>query len=488
MTFWLLLILGLITYIILQRSVANITRTPVWLLWLVMMTPAVVLILWAEMTPEEGAVPAWGAIALMTSCFILYLWLLYRGRTTPEEQPRPTVTATELSSSLNNLKEQLRPIAPGEEPQLRDCFNWSVYALHQLEYRPQAVICRGQLRTNPDRAYRTIRDNIQQQFGDRFLVVLQEGENQKPLFVLAPNPKQQTQTAAADPTEHPAIALGLFLITLFTSTTVGVGLAGIESDRWQADPSLLLEGIPYACALLGVLGIRELGRYAIARRHDLDTSLPYFIPFPFFLGTLGAFLRIRSPIPNRKVLFDTSVVGPILTLIVSFPLLLWGLSQSQLVPASETSGILNFQELIPTFSLLLSLSSGLLLPGSLDPSQAIELQPIAIVGYLGLILSAFTLMPIGRLDGGQMVHAMFGRRTALAIGQISRVLMLLLAILHPELFVWALLLFLIPLRDSPALNDVSELDNKRDVLGLVSLFLLAFILLPVPQMLTQALS
>ncbi|USR92255.1 site-2 protease family protein [Phormidium yuhuli AB48] len=488
MTFWLLLILGLITYIILQRSVANITRTPVWLLWLVMMTPAVVLIIWAEATPEDGGVPAWGAIALMTGCFILYLWLLYRGRTTPEEQAKTRVTAPELSSSLTPLKEQLRPIAPGEETQLRNCFNWSVYALHQLEYRPQAVICRGQLRTTPDRAYRTIRDNIEQKFGDRFLVVLQEGENQKPLFVLAPNPKQHTQSAESDPTEQPAIALGLFLITLFTSTTVGVELAGIESDRWQADPRLLLQGLPYACSLLGVLGIRELGRYAIARRHQLETSLPYFIPFPMFLGTLGAFLRIRSPIPNRKVLFDTSIVGPLLTLLVSFPLLLWGLSQSQLVPASEASGILNFQELIPTFSLLLSLCSALLLPGSLDPSQAIELQPVAIVGYLGIILSAFTLMPIGRLDGGQMVHAMFGRRTALAIGQISRILILLLALLHPELLLWAILLFLIPLRDSPALNDVSELDNKRDVLGLISLFLLALILLPVPQMLTQALS
>lgn len=484
MTFWLLLILGLITYIILQRSVANITRTPVWLLWLVMMTPAVVLIVWAELTPDDGAVPAWGAIALMTGCFLLYLWLLYQGRPSADEPP--AVTAADVSSPLSTLK-QLRPIAPAEENQLRDCFNWSVYALHQLEYRPQAVICRGQLRTNPDRAYRTIRDNIEQQFGDRFLVVLQEGENRKPLFVIAPNPQTQNKTRPEDPTEHPAIAFGLFLITLFTSTTVGVELAGIESDRWQADPTLLLQGLPYALSLLGVLGIRELGRYAIARRHHLETSLPYFIPFPFFLGTLGAFLRLRSPIPNRKVLFDSSLIGPLLTFLVSFPLLLWGLSHSQLVPATETSGLLNFEELIPTFSLLLSLCSGWLLPGSLEPAQAIALHPIAIAGYLGLILTAFTLMPIGRLDGGQMVHAMFGRRMAVAIGQISRLLMLLLAVIHPELFLWAILLFLIPLRDAPALNDVSELDNRRDALGLLSLFLLAFILLPVPQMLTRGL-
>lgn len=487
MTLWLLLILGLITYIILQRSVANITRTPVWLLWLVMMTPAVVLIIWAEMTPDDGAVPAWGAIALMTGCFILYLWLLYQGRPSPSNDEPPTATPPDVASPLSTLKQQLRPIAPAEENQLRNCFNWSVYALHQLEYRPQAVICRGQLRTNPDRAYQTIRKNIEQQFGDRFLVVLQEGENRKPLFVIAPNPQKQTNARLEEPTEHPAIAFGLFLITLFTSTTVGVELAGIESDRWQADPSLLLQGLPYALSLLGVLGIRELGRYAIARRHDLETSLPYFIPFPFFLGTLGAFLRLRSPIPNRKVLFDSSIIGPLLTFLVSFPLLLWGLSHSQLVPATDTSGLLNFDELIPTFSLLLSLCSGLLLPGSLEPSQAIALHPVAIAGYLGLILSAFTLMPIGRLDGGQMVHAMFGRRMAVAIGQISRLLMLLLAVIHPELLLWAILLFLIPLRDAPALNDVSELDNRRDVLGLLSLFLLAFILLPVPQMLTQVL-
>lgn len=490
MTFLLLIGLGLITYTILQRSVANITRTPVWLLWLVMMTPAIVLVVWSAANGENDTVPASVAIALVTVCFLIYLWLLYLGRLPANSRPSttPPSTATPQAAKTPPSLTQLRPIAPNEENRLRDCFNWSIYALHNLEYRPQAVICRGQLRTHPDRAYRAIREKIEQQFGDRFLVVLQEGPNQKPLFVLAPNPHQQSNSAVTEPRERPIVAWGLLLVTFFTTSVAGAEFAGVTPESWQSDPNLLVEGFPYALSIMAILGLRELGHYLVARRHQLRVTLPYFIPIPFFLGTLGAFLQLRSPIPNRKVLFDVSVIGPVIGFLTTLPLLIWGLAHSELVDVSEEAGLLNFEALQPTFSLLLSFCCGLVLDGSLDASKAIDLHPMAIAGYLGLILTAFNLMPIGQLEGGHMVHAMFGRRTALAVGQVTRLLMLVLSLIHPELFLWTLLLFLMPLRDDPALNDVSELDNTRDLIGLLSLAVLASILLPAPRLLTQALS
>jgi len=113
------------------------------------------------------------------------------------------------------------------------------------------------------------------------------------------------------------------------------------------------------------------------------------------------------------------------------------------------------------------------------------LHPVAIAGYLGLIVTAFNLIPVGQLDGGHIVHAMFGQRASMAIGQFARLCMLLLSFLEPGLLLWAIILFLMPLNDEPALNDVSELDDWRDFVGLVAIGLLLIILLPAPRILVQ---
>jgi membrane-associated protease RseP (regulator of RpoE activity) len=107
---------------------------------------------------------------------------------------------------------------------------------------------------------------------------------------------------------------------------------------------------------------------------------------------------------------------------------------------------------------------------------------------VGLIFTALNLMPVGQLDGGHIVHAMFGQRTAMAIGQVARILMLVLAMVRSEFLLWAIILFLMPVADQPALNDVTELDDGRDILGLLSLALLIVILLPLPGAVAQWLS
>jgi membrane-associated protease RseP (regulator of RpoE activity) len=129
--------------------------------------------------------------------------------------------------------------------------------------------------------------------------------------------------------------------------------------------------------------------------------------------------------------------------------------------------------------------SKLTLGTELTATDAIDFHPVAIAGYLGLIVTAFNLLPVGQLDGGHMIHAMMGQRTSMAIGQISRFLILILALTRQEFLILAVLLFVLPLNDEPALNDVSELDNIRDFVGLLTLCLLLVILLPVPQMVAQ---
>ncbi len=484
MTFWFLLLLGLATYLMVQRIVAHSTRTPVWLLWLVLMTPAFLLtgwtLLYGEKQPPPPSLILWSSII----CLLLY-WLLFQwGR--PVSTDTQTEPQTPESQSVIHPTAEpvtVRPIEPTEETQLRNCFPWSVYYIQNIEYRPQAVICKGQLRTTSSKAYQQIKSNIEAQFGDRFLLIFQEGVNNKPFFVLVPNTQIAKQVNASKPENltRPGLALLLVLATLVTTTLVGAKIAGVDSKAIQSDPSVFLQGLPYALGLMTILGIHELGHYLTARFYKIRSTLPYFIPMPFFLGTFGAFIQMRSPIPNRKALFDVSIAGPIAGFIATLPLLIWGLAHSDVVPLTEQTGLLNPDALNPKYSILLALLSKLALGSLLTSKSAIDLHPVAVAGFLGLIVTALNLMPVGQLDGGHIIHAMFGQRTAIAIGQIARLLLLLLALIQREFLFWAIILLFIPLIDEPALNDVTELDNKRDILGLLSMALLVVIVLPLPQ-------
>ncbi len=497
MEFWFLLLLGLFTYLMVQRIVANNTRTPVWLLWLVLMTPAIVWMVWIAVYGDKQP-PSRPLILLMLWLIVIcppLFWLLFRlGRNSPEEL-QTELPAPESQSAVHPTVEPVpvRPIEPTEETQLRNCFPWSIYYIQNIEYRPQAVICRGQLRTTATNAYQQIKANIEAQFGDRFLLIFQEGSNSKPFFVLVPN-TQAAKPAHQNRTEQitrPGLALFLLVATLITTTLVGAQNAeSTLPSTWKiiplaqailANPSVLLAGLPYSLGLMTILGIHELGHYLTARFYKIRATLPYFIPMPFFLGTFGAFIQMRSPIPNRKALFDVSVMGPLAGFIVTLPVLIWGLVHSDIVPLNEKTGLLNPDALNPKYSILLALLSKLALGSALTAKSAIDLHPLAIAGFLGLIVTALNLMPVGQLDGGHIVHAMFGQRTAMLIGQISRLLLLLLSLVQAEFFLWAIILLFIPLIDEPALNDVTELDNKRDVLGLLAMALLLIIVLPLPQ-------
>jgi membrane-associated protease RseP (regulator of RpoE activity) len=189
---------------------------------------------------------------------------------------------------------------------------------------------------------------------------------------------------------------------------------------------------------------------------------------------------MRSPVPHRRALFDVAIAGPLGGFAITVILLFWGLSLSEIVPIAEKSSLLNFDALDPRFSFLFAVFSKIALGSTLVAGKAIALHPLAVAGYLGLLVTALNLIPVGQLDGGHVVHAMFGQKVAMIVGQLMRFLSLLLVFLHNEFLLFAIFLLLMPASDRPALNDVTELDDRRDFLGLLSLALLAAILLPLP--------
>jgi membrane-associated protease RseP (regulator of RpoE activity) len=474
-------ILGYFVQNLIKSRISSFTSTPGWIFWWILMTPALVLTAWLIVMGPNNPPPSKMVFLLFLFSFFFSFWFISIGQKrtkTPSEIVKPELIAPAV---------KVVPIEPDEEARLRDCFPWSIYYLQQLDYKPQAILCRGRLRTNSDEAYLTIKSNIERAFGQRFLVLFQDSLK-GPFFALVPNTTQE-KTYKDEPVTRPFFALLLLLITLFTTTYIGTRISGGEIKNLEANISILRLGLPYSLGLMVILGTHELGHYFAAVKYKIKTTLPYFIPLPFFLGTFGAFIQMKSSVPNRRALFDVSIAGPITGFLVTIPLLLWGLSLSSTVNLDTgTSNILNFHALDPRFSLLLSLLSKIALGSTLSTGKAIVMHPLAIAGYIGLIVTALNLLPVGQLDGGHIVHAMYGQRTAVVVGQITRILVFLLALGRPDLILWAILLFLFPLGDQPALNDVSELNNGRDFLGLSTLALLLTILLPVPNLVSQWLS
>lgn len=491
---WLIL-LGLITYFFIVQWAAGITRTPVWLLWLVAMMPVFVLTIWT-IAFQGQPMPTAFVILLFLSCLGLYLYLIQRGRISSRSQ-NPKVETSSIEPAQNSSPEAtpklpsepqiLRPINKAEEGNLQACFPWTVFYLRHIEYRPQTVVCRGQLRSTPEVAYQTVRENVEAHFGDRFHVVFQEDANREPFFELVTNSTAAIEGKPAIPSKHPEIAATLAVITLVTTTWAGLQTVG----RVPTIPAMLEDGFPYALPLMLFFAARAIGNYVTARKYGILTMLPYFIPvipFPFFpLGTIGAFTHLRSPIPHRKALLDVALVGAFWGLCVCIPMLAWGLTRSEVVILPEQVGLFQFQALDPRFSLVLAGLGKLALGKALVAKSAIQLNPVAAAGWVGLIFTAFNLMPIGQLDGGRAVHAVFGRRAGARIGRISRFLLLGFAIAYPHLFLWAVLLLLLPAIDEPALNDVTEVDSIRDMVGLLALAILMVLVMPVPRFLATVL-
>lgn len=295
-------------------------------------------------------------------------------------------------------------------------------------------------------------------------------------ILLAPAP-----AAAHDATraERPWLSALLLALTLVTTTWAGAAHQGIDL---LSEPGRFAAGLPYALGLLAILGVHELGHYFAARRHGIQVTLPYFIPMPSALGTFGAFIEMRSPARDRGALFDVAVAGPLAGLAVAIPALLVGLHSSAVgVPANTAADAMHGGTAVGSSVLFALLAKASLGPGFQD-GQLLQLGPLAFAGWLGLMVTALNLLPIGQLDGGHIALAMFGRRAAEVIGSVAMWTLLLLGLfVWPGLLTWALIIFFIAGRGAPPLDDLTPLTPARRALGFVAFAILALILTPLPQ-------
>ncbi len=293
---------------------------------------------------------------------------------------------------------------------------------------------------------------------------------------------------AERPAKRPWLNVLLFVVTCFSAFFVGLTWSASYnySDQLLQDPHFVLGleaftdprivslGLVYAAVLIAILLGHEMGHYLACRFYRIDATLPFFIPAPTLIGTLGAFIKIKAPITRRKQLFDIGIAGPLTGFVLSLPALVYGLSLSKVVPAIPREDAWVFGE-----PLILKLIAGLMFR-DVPPQSELLLHPVGFAGWVGVLITAFNLFPVGQLDGGHISYALLGERSK----PLARILIGIFFVLGVFFFagwiVWALVILLLGFKH-PQLKGIQEnLSPGRRLLGAVILFIFVLSFIPAP--------
>ena len=295
------------------------------------------------------------------------------------------------------------------------------------------------------------------------------------------------------------LAALLALATLFTTTTLGAVYilwahpTRVSPIEWPfllpstvagvwGDAEILRLGLSFSLPALAILLAHEMGHYLACRWYRLPSTVPYFLPLPAALGTLGAFIRIRAPIRDRRQLFDVGVAGPLAGFAVLVPFLLLGVARSEVVVPPGLGAVAPgdpvFILLVPGRCLAIQAAS-LLFHGPLPEGAILHLHPFALAAWFGLLVTAMNLLPVGQLDGGHVLYAVAPRlQHLLALPVWLGVAAL--SFLFPGWIVWSLILLLIGLRHPPVMRPGPGLGAGRLALAALALAVLAVSFMPVP--------
>ncbi|MBN1230543.1 MAG: site-2 protease family protein [Anaerolineales bacterium] len=309
----------------------------------------------------------------------------------------------------------------------------------------------------------------------------------------------------------PYLNMVLFGFTLFSMVITGVLYSyqgEVPETPGQFVKILLAQsasGFPFALSMMAILLLHEMGHYTMARIHKTNVSLPFFIPFPMsFIGTLGAFINLKSPPKNKRALLDIGIAGPMAGLIVTIPILIYGLFLSP---------IESLPSIVPTdttFTLegnsILYLELKYLIKGALLPEPAVYgnipkfahwviyyytgfplpmggrdvmLHPIAWSGWAGLLVTSLNLIPVGQLDGGHILYSLLGDRSLKFLYPIL-VFLGILGFFWQGWWLWVLLLLFIGRSHTEPLDQITELDPIRKGVAWLGVILMVLLFIPVP--------
>ncbi|WP_414755299.1 site-2 protease family protein [Anabaena sp. CCY 9910] len=337
------------------------------------------------------------------------------------------------------------------------------FATETIAYQEGAIF-KGNLRGEPQEVHTRLSKSLQDKLGDKYRLFLVENTDTKPVVIVLPS------TNDPRPTTLPQKAFSAILAIATVGTSLETAGLLLNFDLFST-PARLPEALPIGVGIFAILVAHEIGHWLVARRHQVRLSWPFFLP-AVQIGSFGAITRFESLLPNRSVLFDIAVAGPIAGGIVSLLMLIVGLL------LSHQGSLFQLPNQFFQGSILVGSLARVVL-GSALQSPLVNVHPLVIIGWLGLVITALNLMPAGSLDGGRIIQAIYGRKTA---GRATFATLIVLAVVslgNALAMYWAIvILFLQRDLERPNLNEISEPDDARAALCLLVLFLMITTLLP----------
>ncbi|QYX32122.1 site-2 protease family protein [Sphaerospermopsis torques-reginae] len=375
---------------------------------------------------------------------------------TSENANQPVVIAEVKPEAINIPEEDLNTI--------KGIFGIDTFfATETIPYQEGAIF-KGNLRGDAEQVHNRLTQRLQERLGDQYRLFFVENTDGKPVMIVLPSrtdpkPMQLSQKA---------FAVILLVATIATSLEAA-GLL-LNFDLF-ANPSRVSEALPIGLGIFTILIAHEIGHWLLARKHQVRLTWPFFLP-AVQIGSFGAITRFQSLLPNRKALFDIALAGPAFGGIVSLIMLVTGLL------LSHPGSLFQLPNKFFQGSILVGSLARVVL-GSALQAPLVNVHPLVIVGWLGLVITALNLMPAGQLDGGRVVQAIYGRKTAGRATIATLIVLALVSLGNTLAFYWAIVIFFLQ-RDAerPSLNEITEPDDARAALGLLALFLMVSTLLP----------
>jgi Zn-dependent protease len=359
---------------------------------------------------------------------------------------------------------------------------------------------RGRLLTEDSEA---TYDQLSEQLVPYGITPLFRCEDERQVIILMPKRPQPKPS-------NPWVNLIMFILTFISVTLVG-GLNTIQLSTTDFTSlifsltQILWAGIPFSISLLAILGAHEFGHYLMCRHYKVNATLPYFIPFPSLLGTMGAVILMKEQPRNRRQLLDIGLAGPLAGIAVTIPVLLLGLSLSKLdpIPAVIPSGMVfqlegnsilyllakffMFGKLLPTPASFGALPEWLywlrfFFTGRPYPLGGLDvmIHPVALAGWAGILVTALNLIPAGQLDGGHVLYVLIGRKRMAQLLPFIIVGIALLGLVSASWWLWAVLLFFFGRRFDEPDDQITPLDTGRRRLAILSMVLFLLVFTPVP--------
>ncbi|MDD1420301.1 site-2 protease family protein [Dolichospermum sp. ST_sed1] len=356
------------------------------------------------------------------------------------------------------------PIPEADLSQIRGIFGIDTFFATETIPYEEGVVFKGNLRGEPEAVHNRLTKSLQERLDNKYRLFLVENTDGKPVIIILPSRTDPRTTQLG----QKAFAVILLIATIATSLEVG-GL--LQNFDLFSNPERFAEALPIALGLFVILISHEIGHWLLARRHQVQLSWPFFLP-AVQIGSFGTITRFESLVPSRNALFDIALAGPAFGGITSLLLLVIGLL------LSHPGSLFQLPNQFFQGSILVGSLARVVL-GSALQSPIVNIHPLVIIGWLGLVITALNLMPAGQLDGGRIVQAIYGRKTAGRTTFATIVLLAVVSLGNPLAMYWAIvILFLQRDLERPSLNEISEPDDARAALCLLALFLMITTLLP----------